>query len=449
VKKPTITVGGTSYDNVAAAIDAVAKNGGGTGNADAVAYDTGSSKATVSFGGASGTVLKNVAAGMVDASSKEAINGSQLYAAGKSVADAIGGGATVGKDGTVSKPSITVGGNNYASVADAIGAVDAKTTTGNTLGVAYDDASKGSITLNKGGSAVTLKNVANATKDDEAVNLAQLKSAGLATDSGTVLDAVAYDAGSSKASISFAGANGTVLNNVADGRIEAGSRQAVNGGQIAAIKDALEGKITNIDNHVTKVEQHGTGGGFTTNGNGGSMIGDQTTASGKDSVAIGNGASITETGSNSVALGNGSVADRADTVSVGSEGHERTISNVADGTAPTDAINLRQLNQSTASANAYTDKMINDVWSNLSEEIDHSNRQANRGIAAASALINVTPYIPGHVTVNAGVAGYRGESALGVGVSRWSENGRVNLNAGVSAAQGDEAVFRVGIGYIF
>jgi autotransporter adhesin len=53
------------------------------------------------------------------------------------------------------------------------------------------------------------------------------------------------------------------------------------------------------------------------------------------------------------------------------------------------------------------------------------------------------------VTVNAGVANYRGESALGVGVSRWSDNGRVNVNAGVSAAEGDKPIVRVGIGLIF
>ena len=78
-----------------------------------------------------------------------------------------------------------------------------------------------------------------------------------------------------------------------------------------------------------------------------------------------------------------------------------------------------------------------------------TNRQANRGIAAASALVNVTPYLPGKTAVNAGVASYRGEAALGVGVSRWSDNGRVNFNAGVSAAKGDEPVFRVGVGYVF
>ncbi|UNK47909.1 YadA-like family protein [Lysobacter sp. S4-A87] len=490
---------------------------------------------TVSVGSTLGTAVKrqviNVARGTADT---DAVNVSQL----KGLASAVGGGAAVAADGSVTKPTITVGGNDYATVADAIGAVEAIAGTGDALGVAYDDASKAKVTLNKGAGAVTianvkagvaddeavnvkqlkgaglvgedgkaaiavtydsdakdsvtlgsagkpvkLKNVANATEDDEAINLGQLKSAGLVGGEGSVLDAVTYDVGSNKASVSFGGTNGTVLNNVADGRIEANSRQAVNGGQIAAIKDALEGKITNIDNRVTKIEQNGGGGGSpayinangsgdspkpasagdtagvamgydsNASGAGASAIGDHATAQGKDSVAVGNNASTSVGGDNSVALGNGSIADRANTVSVGSEGHERTISNVARGNRDNDVATVGQVNETvrdlSASANAYTDKMVNDVWTNLSEELDHSSRQANRGIAAAAALINVTPYVPGHTTVNAGVAGYRGETALGVGVSRWSENGRVNLNAGVSAAQGDEAIFRVGVGYIF
>src|SRR3546814_9817733 len=56
---------------------------------------------------------------------------------------------------------------------------------------------------------------------------------------------------------------------------------------------------------------------------------------------------------NSVALGNGSVADRANTVSVGAAGQERQIVNVAAGTSDTDAVNVAQLNKATASAVHY------------------------------------------------------------------------------------------------
>jgi autotransporter adhesin len=50
-------------------------------------------------------------------------------------------------------------------------------------------------------------------------------------------------------------------------------------------------------------------------------------------AAIGSNANVTA--DNSVALGQGSVADRANTVSVGSAGNERQITNVAAGTALT------------------------------------------------------------------------------------------------------------------
>ena len=349
--------------------------------------------------------------------------------------------------------------------------------------VTYDSPDKTSVTLGGAGATqpVKVKNVANATADDEAVNLGQLKGTGLVTPEGKTLEAVVYDAGSNKASVTFGGANGTVLNNVAAGRIEAGSRQAVNGGQIASLRDQLQGQITNIDGRVTNIEQNGTSGGkpdFVTAkgpgsslvapkpanasdsgvalgydsvaaGNGASAVGDHASANAANGTAVGSNARVEEAASNSVALGSGSVADRANTVSVGSAGQTRAITNVAAGTADHDAVNVAQLNQRLADANQYTDERVNDVWNDLSNEIDEANTQANRGIAAASALINVTPYLPGRTAVNAGVASYRGETALGVGVSRWSDNGRVNFNAGVSAAQGDEPVFRVGVGYVF
>ena len=59
------------------------------------------------------------------------------------------------------------------------------------------------------------------------------------------------------------------------------------------------------------------------------------------SVALGSGASAAAP--NSVALGAGSVAARGNEVSVGAPGTERVISNVAAGTAPTDAATLGQL----------------------------------------------------------------------------------------------------------
>lgn len=521
----------------------------------AVVYDKDSAKATVTFEGADGTVLENVAAGTVSADSKQAVNGSQLFGTAKSVADALGGGSTV-TDGKVTAPTFSIGDKTAGTVSDAVDKLDdridgvavattdalkwdanaaggaaysathgtqatnritnvaeAKEATdavnkgqfdrairdlslvADPMSVKYDGTDKTKVTLGGTGAttAVKLTNLAAGTEDPDAVNVKQLKDAGLIAPDGKVFDAVVYDANSQRASVTFGGVNGTTLNNVADGMINRDSRQAVNGGQIFQLKEQLNQQITNIDARVTNIEVNGGGGSLpyiaavaneeqvpvsvgeavgaaaripvaanagtspgvavgydsVAAGEEASVLGDHASAYAKDSLALGNDASVKASGTNSIALGNGSIASTANTVSIGSAGAERTISNVASGNADTDAVNVSQLRGSLTESKAYTDARLNDVWDGLGQELDQVNRQANRGIAAASALINVTPYVPGHVTVNAGLANYRGETALGVGVSRWSDNGRLNLNAGVSAAKDDDPVIRVGIGYIF
>lgn len=161
-------------------------------------------------------------------------------------------------------------------------------------------------------------------------------------------------------------------------------------------------------------------------------LGGHALASGSQSSAFGDAA--TATANDSVALGSNSQADREHSVSVGAAGRERQITNVAAGTAPTDAVNLAQLNGAIGG---------------MRDRIDDVERTARRGIAAVSALNVVTPYLPGRTTLNAGVSGYRGQAAFGIGVSRWNQKGTVNYNLGVATAGGDSTVVRVGIGIVF
>jgi len=344
--------------------------------------------------------------------------------------------------GTEATDAVNV--SQLKSVQDQVGSLDA-------LAVKYDDASKGSITLG-GASGTKIKNVAAGTDDTDAVNLGQLKATGLVGGDGSTLDAVVYDAGSNRGSVTFGGLGGTKLTNVMAGIVSATSTDAINGSQLWILQDQVNNlgdRVTNVENNgapgagpVTPQPAPGVGEGgrdpaFAANGDGGPA-----SATGKDSVAAGTGASATA--DNSVAIGAGSVADRADTVSVGSAGAERQISNVAAGSQRTDAANWGQVQDALATANRYTD----DRFDGVNRRIGEVQRQANRGIAASAALINVTPYMPGKTVLNAGVANYRGESALGVGVSRWNDTGRVNFNAGVSAAAGDSPIFRMGVGVV-
>ncbi|HYG08022.1 MAG TPA: YadA-like family protein [Stenotrophomonas sp.] len=460
--------------------------------------------------------IVNMAAGMGET---DAVNVGQL----RQVARAIGGGAELNPDGSVKTPTYSVGGGTYDNVGDALKAVQAQTTTGNVLGVAYDDASKAKLSLQgKGGTVLTnvkagtadtdavnvsqlkaaglvdangaavplvsyddpnkgaltlggkgatspvrLRKVADAQADNDAVNLKQLKSAGLVDAKGSAMDAVVYDSGSAKAQVTFAGLNGTVLANVGDGRIAAGSREAVNGGQVAALRDSLKSAVDGLDGRVSTLESappvsvsggsdplvQVRGPGANANAgvadSSGVAVGADTVVEANGGVAIGSGAKVQAQATNAVALGKGAIADRANTVSLGAPGSERVLTNVADGVRDTDVANSRQVRQTLKSANEYTDSRVTDVWSTARREMNDMNRQVNRGIAAASALVNVTPYLPGRTAINAGIASYRGETALGVGLSRWSDNGRFNINAGVSAAREDQPVYRVGVGYVF
>src|SRR5690606_27874703 len=94
------------------------------GVANAVQYDD-ETKGTATLAGEDGTVVSNLAAGAVSATSTDAINGSQLYDALDSTAAILGGGAGVTAFGTISAPSYMIQGSNYFSVGDALGALDA------------------------------------------------------------------------------------------------------------------------------------------------------------------------------------------------------------------------------------------------------------------------------------------------------------------------------------
>ncbi len=112
-------------------------------------------------------------------------------------------------------------------------------------------------------------------------------------------------------------------------------------------------------------------------------------------------------------------------------------------------MNLDQLNRSANStlsqANSYTDQR----FSNTDQQIRDLDRNTRKGIASASALNVVTPYLPGRTTLNAGVAAYRGQAAMGIGVSRWNDKGNINFNGGVSSSGGNSTIVRAGVGYVF
>ena len=120
-----------------------------------VKYDAGSNKTKVTLEGAGGTTITNVKKGTVSSNSTDAINGSQLHEVKQDVAKNTTNINNLTTRVTKNETNITKIQNDIKNV------------------VKYDDDSHNTITLKSGGT--TIKNVKAATQDDEAVNLGQLK----------------------------------------------------------------------------------------------------------------------------------------------------------------------------------------------------------------------------------------------------------------------------------
>jgi autotransporter adhesin len=413
---------------------------------------------TVDFTNAQGSsrVLTGVSAGAVNATSVDAVNGSQLFNASASTASAMGGGSTVNPDGTITAPSYVVNGQTVHNAGDAISNLDTQVTNvagrmdsitneinNGTLGLVQQDSATGNIT------------VASATNG-------QL--------------------------VNFTGTQGArVLTGVANGAVNSTSLDAVNGSQLYAVQDNLQQQIsgittqmTSIDSRVTEITVNNasngsatgdnstaTGANSTASGSDSTATGANSTASGNNSTADGAGSIASgdnstamghhakATGNNSVAIGADSVADRDNTVSMGSAGHERQITNVAAGTEDTDAVNLGQMNSALhaavgdlpagMSAKDYTDQQVNAVQ----DSVNQVAKNAYAGIAAAMAMPNMTPSGPGKTIVAGGAGAYKNGSALAVGVTHRSMNGKWLVNGAVSATSTGDAGVRAQVGYEF
>jgi trimeric autotransporter adhesin len=411
-----------------------------TGNTiAAITYDTkadGSvNRSSVTLGGSGATspvALHNVAAGGIKAGSTDAVNGDQLFQTAQLVDGLQNGAALKYYVSNTSLAAATATGLN----ATAIGG-NAQAIAGNTVAIGANSVADraNSVSVGAAGNERQIINVQAGTADTDAVNVAQLKSAGLVDQTGKAVTALSYDKNADGATdlanvtLGQGIAGGTAIHNVAAGTL---ATDAVNLGQ-------LNDLVTHVTNVVTSSNALYSAAGDTST--------ETAVASGTHSVAL--GANATASAANSVALGAGSLADRASSVSVGAAGSERQITNVAAGTSATDAVNLSQLNRSASStlsqANSYADQRFN----NADQQIRDLDRNTRKGIASASALNVVTPYLPGRTTLNAGVAAYRGQAAMGIGVSRWNDKGNINFNGGVSSSGGNSTIVRAGVGYVF
>ncbi|MDT8896611.1 YadA-like family protein, partial [Halomonas sp. I1] len=401
--------------------------------------------------------ITNVAAGRVSSHSTDAINGSQLYATNQ-----------------------------------IVGGIDDRVTN-----VEGDVENLGGRMTNVEGDVTHLDDrVSNVEGDVTHIgdDLADLDDRAVKYD--TDGDTVNYD------SITLAGNDGTTITNVADGDVSASSSDAVNGSQLWEVQEQLttinEGgsQYFKANSEADAADAQGAesvamGPESVAQGDHSVAAGDGAVAESEGGVALGAGSQATREGMDGAeeAFSNESVASTQGAVSVGSEGGERQITHVAGGTEATDAVNVRQLEAVQASSVGYdhnedgsvdyssvtlgqegaptqihnvapgeapTDaanvgqldelnKQFQQQIGGLNSRVKDVHDQANAGTASAIAAASVPQSnMAGKSMVSAGAGTYNGESAVSVGVSRLSENGRwaVKLNA-TGDSQGN---FGAGVG---
>ncbi|MBZ8670695.1 YadA-like family protein [Escherichia coli] len=220
--------------------------------------------------------IVNMAKGDIDTDSTDAINGSQLYAISKSVADNLGGGATVNSQGVVTSPNYRLKNGIYGNVGDALADLNTNTIQWDNLKRGYSaahgtDATSKITNVTAGDLSATSTDAVNgsqlkATKDDVAANTTNITNltsevAGNTTsitnltDTVTNLgeDALKWD----DATGAFTAAHGTNatnrITNVTAGELSDTSTDAVNGSQLKATKDDVAANTTNIATNTTNI----------------------------------------------------------------------------------------------------------------------------------------------------------------------------------------------------
>ncbi|WP_425273174.1 beta strand repeat-containing protein, partial [Paraburkholderia steynii] len=331
----------------------------------------------------------NVAAGTQNT---DAVNVSQL----SGVTAALGGGATVNADGSIKKPTYTVQGTTATDVGTAISKLDgAVSNVSNNVtnltqnfnnvvnggGIKYfhasstlaDSSASGAESVAIGGGAIASGANSVALGSGSVASSGSLGVKGLAPDNAALTAGTAFG----ELSVGTSGKERRITN-VAAGY---NATDAVNVSQLMAedVKvNNVSNNLSNLSNVVNNIGANVSMKYFhansslvdsTASGANAIAVGPQATAAGTNAIAVGYNASATS--AESVALGSNSTTSAilsataynpgnatlsgttaAGEVSVGNGSFNRRITNVAAGSAATDAVNVSQLMAENAKVNA-------------------------------------------------------------------------------------------------
>ncbi|HCB4365052.1 TPA: trimeric autotransporter adhesin SadA [Salmonella enterica] len=241
-----------------------------------------------------------VAKGDINANSTDAVTGAQIYSLSQSVADRLGGGASVNSDGTVNAPLYKVGTGIYNNVGSALSALNSSITNteASVAGLADDallwDSSASAFSANHSGSDSKITNLAAGTlaaDSTDAVNGSQLfatnenvsqnttdiaantdsinqNTTDIATNTTSINslsnsvttltdDALLWDGSANAFSANHNGSDSKITN-LAAGTLAADSTDAVNGSQLFATNENVSQNTTNIAANTDSINQNTT-----------------------------------------------------------------------------------------------------------------------------------------------------------------------------------------------
>ena len=394
---------------------------------------------------AGGNKVTNVADGDVNADSKDAINGSQLY---KAVATTDLTPNTTGKIDTPVDGSKLV---NATTVANAINNSGWNVTVnkdgGEAEGETVQKVSPGNTVTYIAGQNVKIKQdgmnfTISTTKDLKAENVTA------ATVNTTTIN---LGEGDNSTSITVVSGKDAAPN--LDGKTP--NRMNFGGETIATLSDGLKFGANVGDVYGAKLNSQINVKGADSNTNwsefdGGDNVMTNIDKSGNIRVGIKKNLKVESVTANKFTAGDTVIDDNGVTIKNGPsmtkngiDAGNKQITNVAPGRIAadsTDAVNGSQLHEVKADMNNKINK--------LNGQVNKLGKRVNAGTASALAASQLPQaYIPGKSMVSVAAGNYQGQNAVALGMSRISDNGKIIIRlAGTSDTQGKVGV-AVGAGY--
>lgn len=394
---------------------------------------------------AGGNKVTNVADGDVNADSKDAINGSQLYNA---VATTNLTPNTTGKIDTPVDGSKLV---NATTVANAINNSGWNVTVnkdgGEAEGETVQKVSPGSTVTYIAGQNIKIKQdgmnfTISTTKDLKAENV-----------SATTVNTTTINLGEGDNSTPITVVSGKDAAPNLDGKTP--NRMNFGGETIATLSDGLKFGANVGDVYGAKLNSQINVKGADSNTNwsefdGGDNVMTNIDKSGNVRVGIKKNLKVESVTANKFTAGDTVIDNNGVTIKNGPsmtkngiDAGNKQITNVAPGRIAadsTDAVNGSQLHEVKAD--------MNNKINHLNGQVNKLGKRVNAGTASALAASQLPQaYIPGKSMVSVAAGNYQGQNAVALGMSRISDNGKIIIRlAGTSDTQGKVGV-AVGAGY--